>query len=307
MFRGSRLSRFSSKNSSSFIRTHSKSTNNVLYLNPHEWNGLPADRIFELHNLRKEAMGEKYNPNDDERNAILSTFTSLTKVKPSLDYAYEIDNFKERHMNNTPVNLRGLPPLLSNVNVINKGSTPHDIRRVEQLTRVSAYEMPLLAKFRQEYKQPSPSENPIKLTYHSDFSNESNSMNRKVVLSCDIKDLKLSKEQEKKFKLLSGNKFNYHSNTFKLKSNQLPEASQNARLLVDTFNKLLKEAKDMKDDFADIPLDTRHMKAKKSHVPFPESWKRPQDAPVARHQVVRKIVENIKVRKDSEFISNHTP
>lgn len=289
-------------------RSYSKShLGEPLYLNPHAWKGLPADRIFELHNLRKDALGEKYNPDDEERRAILSTFTSLGKVKPTLDYAYEIDNFKERHMNNTPVNLRGLPPKKSNTNVIDSGATPHKNRKIEQLNRISAYEMPLLAKFRQEYKPETTNKTPIRLSFNSDFSDGSNSLNRKVTLTCNIEDLNLNEKQQKKFKILAVNRFNHHTNTIKFSSNQHAEATQNARYLVSTFNKLLEASKDLSDDFSDIPVDTRHMHKKKSELVFPESWKRPQDAPITRHKIVRKLVDDVKQKQDVQYIAKYSP
>ncbi|KAK6463178.1 mitochondrial ribosome small subunit component [Scheffersomyces coipomensis] len=281
-----------------------------LYLNPHAWKGLPADQIFELHNLRKDSMGEKYNPSDEERNAILSTITSLVKNKPELGYTYEIDNFKERFMNNTPSNLKGLPPKKSNTYVIDQGSIPHQKRRIEQLTRISAYEMPLLAKFRQPYTPPVNSQSPIKLTYNTDFSDEtSNKINRSVQLKVNLTDLKLNDKQQHNFKILSGNKFNHDTNIFSLKTDQYPEAIQNARFLVDTLNKLITESKDAKNDFSDIPLDKRHMKQlhNKPAPQFPESWKRPEDSPIARHKIVNRLVEVVKDKKDNEYISNLSP
>ncbi|CUM63062.1 uncharacterized protein PRCAT00000627001 [Priceomyces carsonii] len=289
-------------------RSSSKSASNEpLYLNPNAWKGLPPDRIFELHNLRKEHMGEKYVPSDDERNAILSTYNSLGKVKPTLDYAYEIDNFKERHMNNTPINLRGLPPKRSNINVIGKGATPHQKRKIEQLVRVSAYEMPLLAKFRQPYN-PSPSgENPLKLIFSTDFSSERNSSNRKVQIKCNLKDLNLNETEERNLKLLAGNKFDYHKNEIHFSSDSLPEATQNARQLVDTFNRLLKEAKTLNDEFADIPLDKRHMKPKRTQIKYIESWKRPEDAPLKKYKIVSSLVQKVKSHKDENYIAKYSP
>lgn len=279
-----------------------------LYLNPHKWEGLPADQIFELHNLRKESLGEKYNPDDAERSAILSTIVALKQKKPTLDYTYEIENFKERHMTNTPVAQRGLPPKYSNIPVIDAGKTPHEKRRIEHLTRVSAYEMPLLAKFRQEYKPQTNQENPIKLSFNTDFTDNNNGFNRTVTLSCRIEDLELNEQQTRKFKILAGNKFNHNKNLFKFSSNQHPEATQNARWLVQTFNKLLNESKDLsKETFDDIPIDTRHNKSKKVKPQFPESWKRPEDAPISQHNVVRKLVNEVKENKDKKFLSQFTP
>ena len=61
--------------------------------------------------------------------------------------------------------------------------------------------------------------------------------------------------------MLAGDKFNHDEDTFQLKSERYPEAAQNVNWLVDTFNKLLTEAKDLsKDDYSDIPLSKSHMK-----------------------------------------------
>lgn len=278
-----------------------------MYLNPHTWKNLPADRIFELHKIRKEAMGDKYNPDDAERSAILSTVGALGASKPTLEYSYELDNFKERHMNNTPVNLRGLPPRRSNVNVIPRGATPHEIRQKEQFMRTLAYEVPLLAKFRQEYKPRPTKETPLSLRFHSDFSDESNAHNRKVTLQCQIGDLDLDAKQQHKLKVLAGNRFNHKNNSFKIACSQYPEAAQNARWLVDTFNRLLELARDLTEDFADVPLDTRHMHTKKPRPVFPEHWKRPQDAPVAKHAIVSRLVEQVTAQKDKLYIERFSP
>lgn len=290
------------------VRYNSKASNEeTLHLNPHAWEGLPADRIFELHNLRKDALKENYNPNDEERRAILSTFTSLSKTRPGLDYVYEIDNFKERYMNSTPVNQRGLPPKRSNVNVVASGQTPHDLRRREHLTRISAFEMPLLAKLREEYQPKSDKENPVRLTYYTDFSNESNSSNRKVTLQVSLKDLDLTEPQQRKFIILSGNKFNHNTKCLKFSVDEHPEPTQNAKLIMERFNRLLKESRDLTDDFADIPIDTRHSKPVKPKAKFPDSWKKPENAPVAQFDIVKKLVEHVKLKKDEQYVAGFKP
>lgn len=279
-----------------------------LYLNPHAWQGLPADRVFELHDLRKKVLADKYNPNDAERAAILSTVTALKSSKPSLDYAYEIDHFKERHMNNTPSNLRGLPPKLSNIPVIDKGATPHEQRRNEQLHQVSAYEMPLLAKFRQPYQPKPVAEQPLKITYHTNFSdNALEAYNRKVRLLVKVADLGLSDAQLNKFKVLAGNKYNHSTDTFRLSSSKFAHATQNAKWLVDTFNGFLDEVKHGEDTFTDVPVDTRHMRPLRQRAAFPDEWKRPEDAPTKPHLIVRKLVEQVKSNKDEQYVANYLP
>ncbi|KAI5955816.1 RSM24 [Candida jiufengensis] len=292
------------------IRQYSKKPE--LFLNPHAWEGLPADQIFQLHQIRKNYLGEAYNPTNEERTAILSTITSLSKNKPTLDYSFEIENFKERVMNNTPMKDRGKPQKLSNQFVVNSGSIPHNETRYEQLNRISAFEMPLLAKYREIYTPPNTTESPIKLIYNSDFSNEtSNQFNRKVTLFVKLKDLKLSPKQEHKFKILSGKRFHHSLQTFQLKSEKFPEASQNVTWLISTFNKLLKESKDLsKETFEDIPLDKRHMKTwttKKKPVEFPENWKKPEDAPIKRHEIVSELVEISKNKLDNDQLQKISP
>lgn len=279
-----------------------------LYLNPHKWAGLPADRIFELHEMRKTALGDKYVPNDAERLAILATFESLRAPKPVLTYGYELDNFKERVMNNTPSRLRGLPPKLSNIRVFDKGATPHEQRKIEQVHRVSAYEMPLLAKYRQAYQPRAAAETPLQFTFNTDFGDESNAANRKVALAVRLADLQLDQQQQRKFQLLAGNKYNHNTGVFRLATARFPEAMQNARWLAETFSRLLAEARDLtQNTFDDLPVDTRHTKAWKKVPEFPELWKRPQDAPVQRHRVVRTLVDAVKAKHDAEYVKSLTP
>lgn len=290
---------------------HYSAKNGPLFLNPHQWKGLPADQIFELHNMRKLLLGEHYNPNDAERFAILSTIKELSKKPaPALDYVYEIDNFKEKFLTEKQNEKRSPEPKKNSIIVTNVGSNPHEKRRIENLTRIAAYEMPLLANFRQKYEPKQSIETPLKITYQTDFTNEStNAFNRKVVLKVSLKSLKLTAPQAHKFKVLAGNKYNFDTGLFVLKSDQLPEAPQNVRYLVDTFNKLVNEAKDLTDDFADIPVDKRHMRAhiKKSVPKFPDAWKRPEDATIKKHAVVERLVAAVKKHKDNEYLASGSP
>lgn len=283
----------------------------VKYLNPHEWKGLPADQIFELHNQRIMEMGERYNPNDDERQAILSTLGNLSKEKSPLEYVYALDNFKERIMTDTPSKLRGLPAKKANIFVSDKGETPFERRRVENYVRTCAYEMPLLAKLRKPYVPPTDAESPLKLKYYTDFSNKTDAAcNRKVELTVALADLNLTEAQQHKFKVLLGNKMNLVTNVLRIKSSAHLEAPQNARDVVTKFQRLLAEVTDAtKDTFADVPLDRRHMRdeIRKSKARFPEEWKRPMDAPVKRHDIVRRLVEEVKAQKDKQYLEQYLP
>ncbi|RCK55819.1 37S ribosomal protein S24, mitochondrial [Candida viswanathii] len=277
-----------------------------LFLNPHAWKGLPADQVFELHLLRVKSMKDAYNPTNDERTAILSTIKSLSGKKAALDYAFEIENFKEKLMNNTPMKERGTPQKLSNQFVINDGSVPHHKRRIENLTRVAAYEIPLLAKYRQPYNPRPSQETPLQLTYNSDFSEEtSNSHNRKIKLSVRLSDLNLNPQQEHKFKILAGNKFNHVTGTFNLKCERYPEAAQNVNWAVTTFHKLLEESRDLKETFADIPLRKPIKKKNKVPVNFPRDWKRP--APLRPNNIVERLVADAEAVKDEAYLQSISP
>ncbi|CAK9438648.1 mitochondrial 37S ribosomal protein mS35 [Lodderomyces beijingensis] len=282
-----------------------------LFLNPHAWKGLPADQIFQLHQIRKTYLGDAYNPTNEERTAILSTISSLANKGPALSYSFEIENFKERVMNNTPMKDRGKPQKLSNQPVLNTGEAPHHERRIENLTRIAAFEAPLLAKYRQEYKPQNKNKTPLRLIFNSDFTEQtSNKHNRKVTLLVKLKHLSLNEKQQHKFKILAGPRFHHGDGTFQLKCERYPEAAQNSTWLVDTFNKLLKEAKDISQEtFEDIPLDKRHMKTltRKPHPVFPAEWKRPADAPVRRHEIVNRLVDLTTERKDQEELNRISP
>lgn len=284
-------------------------SNAPLYLNPHMWQGLPADQVFELHKLRQQKLGDKYTPTDEERHAVLSTVAALSNTKqgPKLDYVYALDNFKEKYMNNVPVAQRSDSQKLSNVEVLGRGDTPHIKRRHDHLTRVAAYEMPLLAKFAQEYVPAKAKELPLQMTYHTDFSDDPTlKFNRKVLVQVRLADLALTKPQQHKFKLLAGNKFNLDTNVFKMTCQRYPESAQNARFLVETVAKLVEAAKDPSDDFADIPVDPRHMRyhIKKPEPQFPEEWKRPEDAPQAKHKVVNRLVSQVIAKKDQQYLDD---
>lgn len=277
------------------------------YLNPHLWKGLPADQVFELHDERVVNMGQRYNPNDAERLAVLSTVLNLSKEKSPLEYVYALDHFKERIMTDTPSRLRGLPAKKSNILVKSKGETPFESRRAENLHRISAYEMPLLAKLRKPYEPASDMESPLKIKYFTDFSNSSEeAFNSRVELSVLVDDLGLTDKQKHKFKVLLGNKMNLDTGVLKIKCQSHPTAAQNVREVVSKFGMLLLEVKDpAQDDFSDIVLDRRHMRdaIKKPRAEFPEAWKRPQDAPVQTHNVVRLLVDRVKAKKDDIHLS----
>lgn len=291
----------SNHNDSAHVAKKTTKAARPLYLDPHKWIGLPADRIFELHNTRVANLGEEYYPTNGEKRAVLSTLAALKKGRPTLSYTYDIDNFNERIMNNEPQSKQAK---LSNIEVYSKGETPHKMRLIDQTNSVIAFEMPLLAKYRQPYVPPTKERRPLRLTFQTDFSDTPNEFNSKVTLTAKLDDLKLTGAVAKKFMLLSGEKFNHNNRTLRFSSKKFPESTQNARWLSETLNKLLEESEDLtKNQFEEVPLNTSQTIPPKPVYKFPESWKRPEDASTQRHHVVQKFVRMYKNKKDKEYLN----
>lgn len=85
-------------------------------------------------------------------------------------------------------------------------------------------------------------------------------------------DMKLSPIQTDKLIKLAGVRYNPSDDTIKLSCEQFDTQAQNKRFLGETINKLLDEAKDGKDTFADVPFDFRHHKPKPVYE-FPKEWR----------------------------------
>lgn len=70
---------------------------------------------------------------------------------------------------------------------------------------------------------------------------------------------------------LAGPRYNPSTGIIKLSCEQFDTQAQNKRFLGTTIETLIKEAKDTKETFEDVPFDFRHHKPKKFHK-FPEAW-----------------------------------
>jgi small subunit ribosomal protein S35 len=81
----------------------------------------------------------------------------------------------------------------------------------------------------------------------------------------------LTAAQVSKLIKLAGPRYNPSSNIVKLSCEQFDTQSQNKRFLGETISSLIKEAKDGKDMFDDVPFDFRHHTPKKRHE-FPKEW-----------------------------------
>ncbi|CDH54045.1 37s ribosomal protein [Lichtheimia corymbifera JMRC:FSU:9682] len=146
-----------------------------------------------------------------------------------------------------------------------------NIRTVRQYLRKTEYELPKLKSFAKPFVPPK-SDQILKLKSHS-YLGEGHPVERKVVLSVKVTDLKLSDSERHKFLLLAGPRYHVDTDELVLSSEKFPHRKQNKKYVRDTLDALLKESKNTNDTFADIPLDLPQPKKK---LQFPKEWARPQ-------------------------------
>lgn len=84
-------------------------------------------------------------------------------------------------------------------------------------------------------------------------------------------DLGLTPVQASKLKKLCGTRYNPELELVKMSCESYDSPAQNKRYLAELIDKLVVEAKDSKDTFADVPLDTRHHKVQQK-ARFPKEW-----------------------------------
>lgn len=109
---------------------------------------------------------------------------------------------------------------------------------------------------------------------------ESHPSQSKVVVELSTKDLmshpspayKLSEAQRAKLIKLAGVRYNPSTDVIKMSSEKFETSAQNKRYLGELVGSLIKEAKDKRDMFTDVPFDFRHHK-KVVKPQFPEEWK----------------------------------
>lgn len=83
--------------------------------------------------------------------------------------------------------------------------------------------------------------------------------------------MKLPPTQRDKLIKLAGVRYNPSTDMIKMSCEQFDTQAQNKRFLGETITALLKEAKDTKDTFEDVPFDFRHHKPKPRYE-FPKEW-----------------------------------
>ncbi|SMN21059.1 similar to Saccharomyces cerevisiae YDR175C RSM24 Mitochondrial ribosomal protein of the small subunit [Maudiozyma saulgeensis] len=273
-----------------------------LYMNPGKWTGLEPTKIISLFWERKTKLGTDYKRCPEELDALLSTadFSGMTKNEIKKIYE-DTTNAMGTGMVSKKFLRDGLRPFQFDELPSPAQDVVDEHREQRYYNRLAIYDLPLLTQYRQKYTNPSIKTHPITYRYTS-YIGEEHPNGAKVVLSVKTKDLPLNEKQLHKLRLLARTRYDHETDIFKMSSDKFPESAQNARYLHDIFQRLMKESKDLADDFSDVPLDTRHIAAKnlrkrKNDYVFPEEWKRPDDAPVETINVLHDILKTSQAKE----------
>ncbi|KAG9300433.1 hypothetical protein G9A89_010058 [Geosiphon pyriformis] len=163
-------------------------------------------------------------------------------------------------------------------------------REVRKYLRKTKYEIPQLNKFIEPFIPPKKSQ--ILCFQTQWLIGEPSPIEKKVVLTFQLSDLILQTQmvrvQAHKFIVLCGPHYNLPKGapwkqtfndkewpfrgSLKFVCDKFPHQAQNKKYLSDLLDRLVNEAKDMKDTFADIPIDLRHIKRKHPNYIFPKEW-----------------------------------
>ncbi|PSR99021.1 mitochondrial ribosomal subunit protein-domain-containing protein [Coniella lustricola] len=145
-----------------------------------------------------------------------------------------------------------------------------EIREQRAYARIAIWEMPLLSQYAKPFVPPT-AEQPLRFRYTS-YMGEYHPAEKKVVVEFSPADFGLTEGQQLKMIKLAGARFNPAKRTIKMSSESFEHQAQNKRYLAETVEKLVADAKDPTDDFADVPLDMRHYKIK-TKPKFPKEWR----------------------------------
>ncbi|QPG74906.1 hypothetical protein FOA43_002244 [Brettanomyces nanus] len=252
---------------------------------PDLWKGLPDDTIIKLYRKRVVSLAEAayiqsvyYDTESDQFDADTETdYDNYITEGEYMDDLAEPNEYDE------------YPTIAQDI--------VRDFRDQLEFNRKAAFELPALAKLREEYQPVSNKDKPVIYKYTS-FLGEKNPAERKVVLKLKITDLQLSEDASHKLKLLAGPRYDYTTDILKMSSDKFLEQAQNASYLSDILKDLIAESNKDPQEFADVPLDTRSVDArlnKKRHknkkvYEFPKDWERPIDK-LDRKLDLQKLVE----------------
>ncbi|KAF2874496.1 mitochondrial ribosomal subunit protein-domain-containing protein [Massariosphaeria phaeospora] len=143
-------------------------------------------------------------------------------------------------------------------------------RELRHYNRLISWELPLLHQLARPFEPPTAA-TPFRFRYTS-YLGEKHPATNKVVVEFSPSDMPaLTPLQKDKLIKLVGPRYNPDSDIVKMSCELYDTQPQNKRFLGDTISKLLAEAKDGTDTFADVPFDFRHHKPK-VHFAFPQAW-----------------------------------
>ncbi|KAL2202893.1 hypothetical protein CC79DRAFT_1184660 [Sarocladium strictum] len=149
-----------------------------------------------------------------------------------------------------------------------------EVKEMRHYARLAVWEMPLLAKLAKPFEPPT--EKQVLRWRYTDYMGDNHPSERKVVVQFAPDDLGLTPVQTSKLKKLAGARYNPDTEIIKMSSESFQHAAQNKAYLSNLVDDLVTAAKDPKDTFEDIPLDTRHH-SKKAKPKFPVHWLMTED------------------------------
>ncbi|OIW29086.1 mitochondrial ribosomal protein [Coniochaeta ligniaria NRRL 30616] len=177
-------------------------------------------------------------------------------------------------------------------------------REMREYARIAVWEMPLLSKLAKPFEPPS-SEHVLRFRYTS-YMGEFHPAEKKVVVQFCPNDLGLTEQQQSKLAKLAGPRYNPETGIIKMSCEMFEHQAQNKRYLGDLVEKMIAEAKDPKDTFEDVPLDTRHHEFKVKPK-FPKEWRltpeRKQQLEAMRQQAL--LTDEVK-RREGTLIDGAT-
>ncbi|KAF4977826.1 hypothetical protein FZEAL_5669 [Fusarium zealandicum] len=144
------------------------------------------------------------------------------------------------------------------------------VREMRQYARLAVWELPLLSKLAKPFTPPT--ENQVLRWRYTSYMGESHPAEKKVVVQFAPDDMKLTPVQTEKLKKLAGPRYNPETELIKMSSESFEHQAQNKRYLSNLVDDLVAAAKDPKDTFEDIPLDTRHH-VSQPKPRFPKEWR----------------------------------
>ncbi|KAL8392561.1 hypothetical protein RB595_002667 [Gaeumannomyces hyphopodioides] len=178
-----------------------------------------------------------------------------------------------------------------------------DHRDMREYARIAIWEMPLLSKLAKPFEPPT-EQQPLRWRYTT-YMGEWHPAEKKVVVEFCPDDLALTDVQRRKLTKLAGARYNPEKGTIKMSCESFEHPAQNKRYLSDLIAKLIAEAKDPKDTFEDIPLDTRHHKSKTKYS-FPKEWRMTEERRQQLMQIRKQAYELDTAKRASGEIVDGT-